>query len=83
MWIPANLRVKVSMQVNKSGGHDPAAGVDFLPCFAVNGANGADNAVIDGDVCLHRVGAGAIIDGAIADNHVVHLRDSSACCHKA
>ena len=50
VWIPADLRVEVGMQIDEAGGDGHPFGVDFAPPLGVHLADGRYRAGVDGDV---------------------------------
>ena len=69
--VPVELRVIVGMQVNGTGSHDAAAGVQFLGAAGVDApANHRHAAVLDGKVAAEPGDSGAINHGAAADYNV-------------
>ena len=71
MRIPADLRIQMGVQVDEAGRDDEALGVDFFLANALHFANGGDGTAVDGDVACDRRTAGAIDDGAVADDQVM------------
>ena len=71
--IPGRLAVVMGVDVDEARRDRKAAGVDFLAALCCDGANGRDQAVVDGYVADKGRGAGAIDDRAVADDHVMHI----------
>ena len=69
--IPGDLGVQVRVDVHESGCHDLAGGVDLAPAFAVSLAHGDDAVALHGDVAVAAGCAGAVHQGAVADDQVV------------
>jgi hypothetical protein len=62
------------MDVDETGGDQPAAGVDLLRAAAVDFADRGDLAIVDGDIPDERVPPRSVDDGS-APNHTIEHRD--------
>ena len=74
--VPTDLAVVVGVDVDEAGGEQVALGVDDAPCLGRRGAGGRDVRdlpVVDRHVAALRRGAGAVDDGCVADDQIVHL----------
>ena len=74
--VPADLAVIVRVDVHESGCQQISAGVDFRrrrACRSACGRHGRDPAVVDDHVAGIRILSGAVDDGGISDDQVVHV----------
>ncbi len=70
--VPGRLTVIVGVDVDEAGRDEEAARVDLILAGRCDLADGGDDAVVDGDIALEGRRAGAIDNGAVADDEVVH-----------
>ena len=75
--IPGDLRVEMRVDVDEAGRHDQTARVDLLAPGAVDLADRGDAIAGDGDVAFERRRAGAVDDGAAANDEIGFHRLSS------
>ena len=66
--IPADLRVEVGVQVNKSRRDREPVGADLLLASAVHFADGGDGVAVDGDIRGKRFGTRAVDDLAVPND---------------
>src|SRR5205085_11306025 len=71
--VPGRLAVVMGMDVDEAGRDEVPAGVDLLRAATLDLADSCDAAVPDGDVRLTGGRAGAIRQGAAADDEIVGL----------
>jgi hypothetical protein len=68
--VPGRLAVIVGVDVDEARRHDEAPGVDLLAARARHATDGGYAAFLDRDVALAWLAAGAVDDGAVADDEV-------------
>jgi hypothetical protein len=71
--IPGGLAVVVGVHVDPAWRHQLVPGVDLAPAAAGHLADGDDAAVVYGDVTGEARTAGAVDDGAVANDQIVHV----------
>ena len=59
------------VNVDEARADDEPAGINFVVPFAGDGADGADESLVDGNVADERLAAGAVDDGAAANDDIV------------
>jgi hypothetical protein len=69
--IPCRLPIEVRVDVDESRRHHQAVGIDRPVRGPVDSPDLHDEAVLDGDVGSHGIGAGAVDDGSAANDEVV------------
>src|SRR5262249_28532770 len=72
--VPRRLAVVVGMHIDPAGGDDLAFGIDVAVCRTGFAADFGYPVAVDGDITSEGLLAGAINDGAAADDGVVHGR---------
>src|SRR5260370_32398911 len=74
--VPERLAVVMGVDIDPSGRHQQAAGVDFAPARPSLAADGRDHTAIDCEVAAMGRRAGAINDCAVPDYGIMHDRIS-------
>ena len=75
LLVPADLPVVVGVDVDEAGCQQIAVGVHHPACLAGSGTgpgNGGDTVAVDDDVALESRRPGAVHDGGVADDQIVH-----------
>ena len=75
--IPGGLAVIMGVDVDEAGGDVKASGVDFGAALCGHLADDGDAVAVDCHIALEGGVAGAVDDGAAADDHIVHVLSPS------
>ena len=71
--VPNRLSVIMSVDVDEAGRNQLARGVDFFGGCAGHFADGGNDAVFDANIGSKGLSAGAVNDGAVADDQVIFI----------
>ena len=71
--VPRDLAVVVGVHVDEAGRDDEAGGVELFSTRLVDGADGGDAAVVDGDVGEHGGSPATVDHRSVADHEIVHV----------
>ena len=70
VWVPADLSIKVGVQIDKARAYHKPRCVDFSSCGFCYFTNVSDNTIFDPYIPSEGVGTGAINDFTVANSNV-------------